>query len=1219
MSRLKHFFQKYPQSLIELLLVFVVAVAALVITNATGLVEPFVQSMATYMPLRGGLFVFVLFMAIGSCIYAVRRWREVTATERKYRSLFENAPVGIFRTTPDGKFLMANQQVAAILGFESVDALFAATTDLGAQVYANPAERTALLKQLEKQDVVTNLETQHVRRDGSRIWTLSNVRAVRDASGVLLFLEGHVQDITANKETENLYRNVVDQSLLGIAIFQDGHYVFANRAEAEVFGLTVSELLALTPEETIALVYSEDRAFVASRMRERLAGKHVPMRSGFQVIRKDGLTRWVEVNANLIEYRGAPAILALAVDMTERKHAQDEMQANLLRAGTRQDLNAALGRASPDVQTVVDSAAHVLAGTLGDVCVISIVSADGEWLEPKAYAHAEPARKTFLDALYANARWARTHPFVERVVTGGEPVYIPEFFRASLDTLPLPLAAIAEQYGIAGYIAVPIRNGPRVLGTMELLREQGSASYTMQDQILAQELADRCALSIANAQLVQALQAELATRRAAEQVLQAGLAQTDARQATVLDLAAHAQTEQVFAEALREATALLNRVSDYDQVLDGILEIVARIVPYETACIYLKQGDVLQVMRSRGFEKYGLTDWVRNFILPLDTHNFQVLVQTEKPLIIPDSDAWDGWVAAPETRWARSHITAPIRINKRVEGMISLDTAAANFYRQADEARVAAFAELAAAALSNAELLRQTERRANQLALLYDAGLTLNRVLNSRTQLEFLFRIAQRTLRADRMAFFRYVPQGETLAYELGIGIPQNIEQQLLTHPFSVARGEGLAGWVAQQRLPALVADVFADERWFFIEGEDVKAAVVVPVEHEQNLRGVLMALNREKNAFSAQDERMLILLGNQVAAAMELTHLFEAQARRQYELEILRQANLKFAATFDRAELITQILEYALMLVHADNAHLFLYEQEQLLFGGVKWAQSDRQDPLAPRKGGLTDTAARTGQMIVIDTVNAHPLFTAWQWGGAIVALPMRSGDQVRAVLNLAYEKPHQFEAEELRALQLLVDQAAIALENARNYAETQRQLRDAQLLHRAGQALTRTLSFDEMMEQLADFFMEATGVDACCISRLDVSLDRMVVIVDRDPIPQSRVNVGTPFAISEHAYLQEFVRVPHSLILHRDDPKLDPRIVKEMDSFFWKSVLMIPLLSGQEVIGAIELADQKARREFSPDVVRLAESLAYQAAGAVQNVRVIEQITQRAQELMR
>lgn len=1389
MSRISNWLKKISGPRAELLLVFVLAVGAAFVASVSGVAISFIRFMTDMAPTRGGVSVFILVFAVGILFYAVRRWRENAALEARYRALIENVPAGLFQTTLDGHFLMANQYVAELFGYPSAAELLRDTQDLAQQFYLHPAGRAALIAALERDGAATNLERQMRRRDGSLLWTLINVRAVRDARdarGAIQYLEGHIQDISARIESENLYRTLIDQSLVGVGIFQNGRYVFANPAAAELFGYTIAELLALNVEQTTELIHPNERALAAARIRDHIEGKLIPTRAILHVIRQDGAERWLEVNTNRIEYRGAPALLFLMVDATERKQAQDEMQVTLLRTAMRQDLNAIIGRAGTDLDAVLNGVARVVSSSLGDLCVVALVSEDGDWLETKAYAHSQREHEARLRKLLEHTRLSTQHPLLGQVVTNGEALLMSHLTPEMMaQAPPSPLTDYAIEFGVTSYLIAPIRHAQRVLGALGLLRERNGAAYTIQEQILLQEFADRSALAIANALLMEQLRVELDARRQVEAALRASLEQADVLQATLRDAtapdelpqlldsiceratlllnalsgeiylcepterrlrvvsvhkttrdfrgvtlqygegtagrvaltgkpfqvlnyqtwegraavydvndfqsvltvpmlwqnqvigvitvndpnerlftdreikllglfaeqaalavtAAHLQTrlsvrrvaqvasdtlsaasaraqwdaqaEEIFAKALRDATALLNQVADYDKVLDGILEMVARSVPYETACIYLRQADKLKVVRARGFEKYGLAEWIQNFTLPLDASNFRLLAESAKPLLIPDSDLWAGWVPVAETQWLRSHLAAPVHQGAEIVGMICLDRALVNYYHEQDGVRLAAFADLAAAALNNAELLRQAERRAQQLSLLYDAGLTLNRVLNSRIQLEFLFQIARRTLRSDQMAFYRYLPERDALCFELGIGMSDQIRAQLEAREFSVARAEGLAGWVAQQRLPALVSDVTNDARWLALQTQ-ARAALAAPVEHENELRGVLLAMSYHTDAFTTQDERMLILLANQVAAAMELTRLFDAQARRQQELETLREANLLFAATFDRAVLIDQILAYTLRLTQGVSAHLFLYEEPRLIFGGMKWTERTPFDrPLVPRQDGLTYAVVRSGEMIVVDDVNAHPLFVERQWGGAIIGLPLRSGTQVRAVLNVIYREPHHFDTDELRVLQLLVDQAAIALENARNYAETQRQLRDAQLLHRAGRAITRTLSFTEMLERLADFFMQAVSVEACCISMLDVPRNNLIVMLDRDPIAATREAPGATYHISEIPYLQTFLKNQQTLILQRDAPELTAPIAMNMDSFFWKSVLMLPLLAGSEVIGVVELAEQRARREFSPAEIRLAESLSHQAAGALQHARLFDKVNRRVQEL--
>lgn len=133
-------------------------------------------------------------------------------------------------------------------------------------------------------------------------------------------------DISEQKRAEEAYQTLVDQSLQGFVITQDERIVFANPATAKITGYSIEGLLALTPEGVGQIIHPEDRDLVIRYLRDRLAGKPAPERYEFRMIHKDDTIRWVEVFARVINYQGKPAIQRLVVDITQRKHAEEELQ-----------------------------------------------------------------------------------------------------------------------------------------------------------------------------------------------------------------------------------------------------------------------------------------------------------------------------------------------------------------------------------------------------------------------------------------------------------------------------------------------------------------------------------------------------------------------------------------------------------------------------------------------------------------------------------------------------------------------------------------------------------------------------------------------------------------------------------------------------------------------------------------------------------------------------
>jgi PAS domain S-box-containing protein len=124
---------------------------------------------------------------------------ELGRAEEKYRGIFEGAIVGIFQTTPDGKYLSANPALARIYGFDSAEELMATHADIGQQAYVDPQRRVEFKQIIESEGLVEGFEYETRRKDGGRIWLLENARAVRDSDNSILYYVGTVEDVTERK------------------------------------------------------------------------------------------------------------------------------------------------------------------------------------------------------------------------------------------------------------------------------------------------------------------------------------------------------------------------------------------------------------------------------------------------------------------------------------------------------------------------------------------------------------------------------------------------------------------------------------------------------------------------------------------------------------------------------------------------------------------------------------------------------------------------------------------------------------------------------------------------------------------------------------------------------------------------------------------------------------------------------------------------------------
>ncbi|MBD2022802.1 PAS domain S-box protein, partial [Leptolyngbya sp. FACHB-36] len=154
------------------------------------------------------------------------------AAERKYRSIFENAVEGIFQTTPDGRYLVANPMLAKIYGYASPEELIACVTNIERQLYVDHERRQEFVRLVQETNAVWGFESQVYRKDGTIIWISESARTIRNEVGQLLGYEGTVKDITQRKQAEaDLLQR--DRLLQGVAAAMN-HLLTNNDYDAAI-------------------------------------------------------------------------------------------------------------------------------------------------------------------------------------------------------------------------------------------------------------------------------------------------------------------------------------------------------------------------------------------------------------------------------------------------------------------------------------------------------------------------------------------------------------------------------------------------------------------------------------------------------------------------------------------------------------------------------------------------------------------------------------------------------------------------------------------------------------------------------------------------------------------------------------------------------------------------------------------------------------------------
>ncbi|MCF7915449.1 MAG: PAS domain S-box protein [Spirochaetaceae bacterium] len=129
--------------------------------------------------------------------------RKLALSERKHRELFENAPIGIFQSTSEGRFITVNDSMARIFGFDDTESVVAYYKDLANTLYYRPGRRAQFLDALLKDGEVKNFELEAYRRDEVVIWVSLNARISYWYNNGSFIIDGFISDMTDLKQTEH--------------------------------------------------------------------------------------------------------------------------------------------------------------------------------------------------------------------------------------------------------------------------------------------------------------------------------------------------------------------------------------------------------------------------------------------------------------------------------------------------------------------------------------------------------------------------------------------------------------------------------------------------------------------------------------------------------------------------------------------------------------------------------------------------------------------------------------------------------------------------------------------------------------------------------------------------------------------------------------------------------------------------------------------------------
>jgi len=248
-------------------------------------------------------------------------------SEVRFRTLYENSTIGLYRTTPEGMILLANPALVKMLGYTSFEELSA--RDLNKEGYTTSSERKLFLNKIENEGDIIGFESAWTRKDASIIHIRESAHAVRDSKGKSLYYDGTVEDITARKlAEENLVKlnKALDNSSEAIFLTDnEGIITFINPGFTKIYGYTSEEIIGRVTPRILKSGVMQPQVYEIL-WETLLSGQE--LRGEFINKTIDGKLLDVEGSINpVFNERGIiNGFLGIQRDITERKRAEKELQ-----------------------------------------------------------------------------------------------------------------------------------------------------------------------------------------------------------------------------------------------------------------------------------------------------------------------------------------------------------------------------------------------------------------------------------------------------------------------------------------------------------------------------------------------------------------------------------------------------------------------------------------------------------------------------------------------------------------------------------------------------------------------------------------------------------------------------------------------------------------------------------------------------------------------------
>jgi PAS domain S-box-containing protein len=1211
-----------------------------------------------------------LFIALTSVFLYILIKSEAGArkkAQQDYRELFDTAVEGIFRSSPEGRFIDVNPAMARIFGYSSPEEMLEAVKDISSQIHINQASRDNFIDLLNINGVVEKFEAQNLKKDGSIIWTSTNARAVRDAGGKVIYFEGFITDITkwkfaemAQREIEARYHALIEE--MPAAVYTDAINKLSSNFFTSPQILTISgypaEEWEKDPELWINLIHPEDRQRVLEE-NERTNQTREPFDIEYRISTRDGRIVWIHDVATLVfDEEGNPlSWQGVLVDVTRQKHAEEALQ-------IAESRYRALVERLPAVVFMDDfdnpQTTQYMSPRLKDL----IGYTPEEWVAGQNMwenaLHPEDRERVLAEDVRTNETGDPFRIEYRLKARDGHYVWIkeeaylirgddrtPQFWQGILlDISDQKKAeeALRRREAILEAVAFTAEQFLKSPGWEEcilrVLEHLGQTTQTSRVYLFKKQLSPEGRVLISQIH-------EWCDKGIEPQIGNQNLQDMD------FSAAGYERWIRLFNDGL-PVYGIVKDLSPSEQaefINEGILSIICFPIEIRNDwwgfigfddCREEREWSAVEVealhaavnMLGAAIERKTSAETIQKSEI-----SYRGLFNSVRDAIyVQDTDGRfldvnDG--AASMYGYPREYFLGKTPDALSAPGKNDLRQVAGAFQRALQgesqqfefwgrrnngeifpkdvrlfkgmyfgrEAVIVIAQDITERKRSEEALQRQLK----ELAILHTTALAETSATSADELIERVTNIIGDTLYPDNCGILMLDPANGILTTHPSY---RGVDARNL--PNSQPLSKGIAGKVASTRKSMRVEDVSREKDYYAVT-PGIQSELCVPISGAEGILGVLNVESRKADAFTEADERLLNTIAGGLATALEKLQLFESEKKRRREADALREATAALTNSIDLDKVYETILQSLGKLIPYTSASIELIDNDYVEIVAQKGLPGDREFvgkkyPFHRGKWG-TDL----WNPIIIPDVQQDDRFEKLAGAEYIrgwMGVPLITEGKLIGYLNLDKDLPDYYTDDAAALARTFANQAAIAIEKARLFQSEQKRRQEAENLRVAATVLTSTLEPQQVLETILVALQHVISFDSASIFQLEGDYVRLTAAKGL-PKPELAINQLFP---ANNELLDIVRREGQPLILA--DAREDTRFEKWAAADNVRGWMGIPLIARGTVIGFITM-DSLQPLAFDENDAILAQTFAHQAATAMENARLYNETRQRLEEL--